>query len=254
MQSHRRLIAFTLVELLVVISIIAILVALLLPALNRAREAANAVKCGSNLRQIGLCMYMYGNENQGAVLPYQPWDTPAAPNVYDRHVFGFLYWTRKLNKEVTRCPSDPHPPRAWYVFGPSTPSGGPEVGMCGYTYNYYGLAPNYGPLPLDIAGWSATYNGPFPGWRFKNIKDPCYTYWAADNKDQSAYPYDGQDDLMASTKYPDGTYQRRHGNGINVLWLDGHVSHVDGKTFVMHGFYKYAYGWSGEEAWFDAPR
>jgi prepilin-type N-terminal cleavage/methylation domain-containing protein len=58
---------FTLVELLVVIGVIAVLIAMLLPALGKARYQANMINCASNVRQFGLALQIYASENRGAV-------------------------------------------------------------------------------------------------------------------------------------------------------------------------------------------
>jgi prepilin-type N-terminal cleavage/methylation domain-containing protein len=73
-RTRRPCRAFTLVELLVVIGIIAILIAVLMPALRRARESANAVQCSSNQRQLMMAFLMFANDHKGH-LPGNYWDS-----------------------------------------------------------------------------------------------------------------------------------------------------------------------------------
>ena len=102
----RKLRGFTLVELLVVIGIIALLVSILLPALNSAKRQAELVKCASCLREIGNANAMYVNENKGWEVPgwlrsyYTISYTNQTPKYDD---FGPQYWYQFLSKYVTRA-------------------------------------------------------------------------------------------------------------------------------------------------------
>jgi len=100
-RASRSRLAFTLVELLVVIGIIALLVSILLPALNKARASAMQVACSSNIRQIGQLMYVYSNENRGYLPPYS-WSGKTAAGVLTMTVSGgnSAYWDTTCDKPV----------------------------------------------------------------------------------------------------------------------------------------------------------
>jgi len=80
-------VGFTLVELLVVIGIIAALIAMLLPTLSRAREAAKTTLCLSNLRQMMLAVSYYANDNEGSAVPYT-WTNNSTSPILPSDIYG----------------------------------------------------------------------------------------------------------------------------------------------------------------------
>jgi prepilin-type N-terminal cleavage/methylation domain-containing protein/prepilin-type processing-associated H-X9-DG protein len=103
--SFRARAGFTLVELLVVIGIIALLIAMLMPALARARQQAQWVACQSNMRQIGLYLEMYSNDWKGWAFPPRLGANRPRDQRWPVHVFKPAVW----NPKVMLCPTDFEP-------------------------------------------------------------------------------------------------------------------------------------------------
>src|SRR5438874_1257522 len=156
--THRR--GFTLIELLVVIAIIAVLIGLLLPAVQKAREAASRIKCANNLKQLGLAAHNYHDVNEH--LPPGVGYYPPASGAFGTYYFHLLPYLEQDNLfrsalGVVPFPSPAGPTSVYYpgnnnVYGrrvavflcPSDPSVGSDgvVTVDGFSFGASCYGPN----------------------------------------------------------------------------------------------------------------
>lgn len=134
--TNRSWRGFTLVELLVVIGIIALLISILLPALNKARESANAVKCSANLSQVGKGFGMYLAENKGTYPPAYVYNVDPASSARD------------VGGGTAATPKRGHYHWSWFIYSSGNKQNVPEGAFTCPSLEDGGLPPT-NPRPGD---------------------------------------------------------------------------------------------------------
>jgi prepilin-type processing-associated H-X9-DG protein len=200
-----------LIELLVVVAIISLLVSILLPSLNRAKDAAKAAVCLSNLKNVGLAVVFYSENNEG-------W----SPSAYKKTENSF--WCSKLvpysdapqegGRTIFRCPS--HPPQEW------DPGANPQMFVYGMRTSGVDFQEHY-----RITGTPVTSN------RGRLFGPPGGCWLLADSIHSG---YDSQQfywvqELPPSIWAASNKIHRRHAGRANTVFADAHAEALDFEGF-----------------------
>ncbi len=205
---------FTLVELLVVISIIALLLSILMPSLSKARLMAQRTVCANNLKQIGLATRMYIDANRGKFC----WANPQYMVDIEPYFSKSTTVDTQKASPVFRCPADKlNPEGAFYSWGRHS-----------YCVNIY-----FALESTEQAGY----------FKESNVKHPSSVYYRAD----MYWSWVGTNFFSNRERNEKNVYKtmkddvKWHGNSVNMLYFDGHVGKIDRKDLLES-----PQGWSTE--------
>lgn len=224
--SRRR--GFTLIELLVVVAIIAMLAAMLLPSLQRAKEATRRVQCASNLRQITVATQLYLTDNRGT-FPESIYETTARLMPYlglpnyrtDPNAFNAISGT----KHVFYCPD---------ALGKAVAVWEGQEAYLGGAYTFAGGLQCYG---YNVRLEGRTYSTETPITRISQVTSPLSSvFWAMDAGSSmyddiyigfmGGYRHGGNwSGIWSDLLYKPGAV------GFNASFLDGHVEWVPQEKF-----------------------
>ena len=222
--SHR---AFILIELLVVIGVIAILAALLLPALSKAKSQARRIACGSQLHQYGLALSMYVNDNGKYPRVY----------IFDESRIGpsqtnYVTWKETLNKLITSNP-------AWGGMNCTEPNPRPDPGQflpfsTWSTVGYYGYN-GYGTIPPPFTNYYVLGLGsPFDTRNSPPFQGPEIAPSRVQVPSDMIAIGDTMNDYWMTTDYPvnDVLPSGRHNGGANMVFCDNHVEFAKQNAWI----------------------